>query len=109
MSARVYSREDWHAARRRRAQAGKAPRLSLQRSILLHQSPDGRWAAAIIERRFGFWCKPQWLCSRASLAQARSAALLAWRQLCLPFFWSYAGELPRGFRAGVSEPEVVRA
>jgi hypothetical protein len=109
MTARIYTRADWHAATRRRAQAGKAPRLSVQRGILLRQSPGGWWAAAIYERRYGIWRKPEFLCRPTTLEEARSAALAALRRSGLPLFWSYAGERMRAFRADADEPQAARA
>lgn len=110
MTAHVFTRADWHHARRRRAQRGEAPRLAVTRGICLRQAPDGRWFVGVYEQRYGKWSKPEWLCEPTTLKQARAASLSAWRRCGLPIFWSYAGE--RGFRPfheGVNEPQAVRA
>jgi hypothetical protein len=84
MTAHVFSAGDWLRARAARAQAGKAPRLSVTRTIALREHPAGIWSAIIYERRYGVWKKPERLCAPLPYEDAHAVALAAWRQYRLP-------------------------
>ena len=109
MSARIYWPSAWSHAREHRARSGKAPRLAVRRSIVLRQGPEGDWSAGVFEWRFGAWKKPNWLCGRVALAEARAAALAEWEKHKLPLLWSYYGEGVRPFYEGLNEPKAARS
>jgi hypothetical protein len=106
----VYSVAHWQRAREIRARSGRAPRLAVQRVILLREVEGGRWAAAVHQFRFGRWSGPEWICPAASLADARAAALAEWSMCGIPVVWAYRDDgSMRPFYAGLNEPSEARS
>ncbi len=92
MTAQVYPSSAWYLARSARASAGKAPRLSIIRAIVIRQRSDGAWGVGLVERRYGVWKKPEWLCAGTTLDAAKAVAEKAWRKHRLPIALVPPGE-----------------
>jgi hypothetical protein len=84
MTAQVYPSSAWYLARSARASAGKAPRLAVIRAIVIRERPDRGWCVEMVERRYGVWKKPEWLCVGTTLDEAKTVAEKAWRKHRLP-------------------------
>ncbi|MDQ0839411.1 hypothetical protein [Sphingomonas faeni] len=105
MTAQVYSAAAWVRARADRALSGKAPRLAVIRMLVIRQRPDGGWGVGLMERRYGVWKKPEWLCGATSYAAARAVAEKAWRKHRLPIAYVRPGERSmRPFHINRPEP-----
>ncbi|MEG8058011.1 hypothetical protein QP150_16155 [Sphingomonas sp. 22L2VL55-3] len=84
MTAQVYPSSAWYLARSARALAGKAPRLAVIRAIVIRERQDRGWCVELVERRYGVWKKPEWLCIGTTLDEAKTVAEKAWRKHRLP-------------------------
>lgn len=92
MTAHVYPATDWFRARAARASAGRSPRLAVIRSLVLRQSTKGLWSVALMERRFGVWKRPEWLCTGATYPEADAIVRRAWRAHRLPVAYVRQGD-----------------
>ncbi len=105
MTAQVYPAAAWYLARSARASAGKAPKLAVIRAIVIRERPGCGWGVGIMERRFGVWKKPEWLCGGTSYDAARAVAEKEWRKHRLPIAYVRPGERSmRPFHINQPEP-----